>query len=183
MWSDHFRFSSLALALLTLFTVLAGAADAAELVMFRRDGCPYCAAWDREIGLIYPKTDAGKRVPLRVVDLGHVGDASIHTRSPVRYTPTFVLMQNGEEIGRIEGYPGDAFFWGLLDGLIERLTADSAKDSTTNSSVSSALMRGEGGSRVRAPPPSGTPSRRSRDCRQACNSRRWCRMRIRRASS
>jgi len=35
------------------------------------------------------------------------------------FTPTFVLMQDGVEIGRIEGYPGEDFFWGLLNQMIE----------------------------------------------------------------
>ena len=31
-----------------------------------------------------------------------------------RFTPVFVLVEEGREIGRIRGYPGDTFFWGLL---------------------------------------------------------------------
>ena len=38
-----------------------------------------------------------------------------------RFTPVFVLVEEGREIGRIRGYPGDTFFWGLLASLIERL--------------------------------------------------------------
>jgi hypothetical protein len=32
-----------------------------------------------------------------------------------------VLVDQQREIGRIRGYPGDIFFWGLLANLIERL--------------------------------------------------------------
>ena len=110
-----------ALAALCAVVVLASAADAAELLMYRRAGCPWCATWDREIGPIYPKTDIGRRVPLRMVDLDRGDTPAVRTRSPVRYTPTFVLVENGREIGRIEGYPGDAFFWGLLERLVEQL--------------------------------------------------------------
>ena len=38
-----------------------------------------------------------------------------------RFTPVFVLIDQGREFGRIRGYPGDIFFWGLLANLIERL--------------------------------------------------------------
>jgi hypothetical protein len=38
-------------------------------------------------------------------------------------TPTFVLVHEGEEVGRLRGYPGDEFFWGLLGGMLERLPA------------------------------------------------------------
>jgi hypothetical protein len=94
------------------------AADALELVMFRRAGCPWCAAWDREIGPIYAKTDVGRRAPLRFVDLGRTNDTQFALASPVRFTPTFVLVDRDREIGRIEGYPGEDFFWGLLERLL-----------------------------------------------------------------
>ena len=118
------RYGLCALALPIAFAVLATAAQAAELVMFRRDGCPYCAAWEREIGPIYSKTDAGRRAPLRILDLDRSGASGVRIKSPIVYTPTFVLVAGGAEVGRIEGYPGDAFFWGLLDALLEKLPAD-----------------------------------------------------------
>ena len=97
--------------------------------MVRREGCPWCAWWDREIGPIYRKTELGRRAPLRMVDIGHVTYA-LRTRGPVIYTPTFVLVENGQEIGRIEGYPGDAFFWGLLEQLLEQAPAQRPKPVT-----------------------------------------------------
>ena len=93
-------------------------AVAAELVMFRRDGCPYCATWDRVVGPIYPKTEIGKRIPLRRVDLDRSADGKVTLVSPIRFTPTFVLVDSGRELGRIEGYPGEDFFWGLLERLL-----------------------------------------------------------------
>src|SRR5262245_32379360 len=96
--------------------LLSTAAPALELVMFRRAGCPWCAAWDREIGPIYPKTEIGRRVPLRLVELDRHGDLKL--ASPVRWSPTFVLIDAGREIGRIEGYPGEDFFWGRLEALL-----------------------------------------------------------------
>lgn len=56
---------------------------------------------------------------------------AIPTRTPIRYTPTFVLIENGEELGRIEGYPGDAFFWGLLDRLLQKLPPAPTKGVTS----------------------------------------------------
>lgn len=86
--------------------------------MFRRAGCPYCAAFDRAIGPIYPKTDIGKRIPMRQVDLDRSPDGKVTLVSPVRFTPTFVLIESGRELGRLEGYPGEDFFWGLLERLL-----------------------------------------------------------------
>jgi hypothetical protein len=87
------------------------------LVMFRRAGCPWCHAWDREIGLIYPRTEIGAALPLREVDLDREGDGGIALARPVRYTPTFVLVSGTTEVARIEGYPGDEFFWIRLEQL------------------------------------------------------------------
>ena len=40
-----------------------------------------------------------------------------------RLTPLFVLVDQGREIGRIRGYPGEDHFWGLLGVLIKKLDA------------------------------------------------------------
>jgi thioredoxin-related protein len=106
-----------AAALLSLI-VLATPAQAVELFMYRSAGCPYCAAFDRAIGPIYDKTDVGKRAPLRHVDLASRSQPAVALKSPVRFTPTFVLVHEGRELGRIEGYPGEDFFWGLLERLM-----------------------------------------------------------------
>ncbi|MDT3686002.1 MAG: thioredoxin family protein [Pseudorhodoplanes sp.] len=109
------RFLCAALLFLSAHTSLA---QAAELIMYRSPGCPYCAAWDRAIGPIYQKTDVGKRAPLRHVEVGSRNQPAIELKSPVRFTPTFVLVNDGRELGRIEGYPGEDFFWGLLERLM-----------------------------------------------------------------
>jgi thioredoxin-related protein len=93
-------------------------ATALELVMVRRAGCPWCAAWDREIAPIYGKTDIGRQAPVRLVDLEHISEMKLALQSPVRFTPTFVLVDEDREIGRIEGYPGEDFFWGMVERLL-----------------------------------------------------------------
>jgi len=110
------RFLALVLALL-----FAPAAHAAELVMFTQKGCVWCAKFEREIAPAYDKTTEGKRAPLRRLDIAAPvpGDLGFVRRE--RFTPVFVLVDQGHEIGRIRGYPGDIFFWGLLANLIERM--------------------------------------------------------------
>jgi thioredoxin-related protein len=95
-------------------------ADAAELLMYRREDCRWCRAWDRDVGPGYGKTDIGRMVPVRMVDVNGKRP-QIALKGPILYTPTFVLVENDKEIGRIEGYPGDSFFWGLLDRLVQQL--------------------------------------------------------------
>ena len=91
------------LGLLLAVVSFASTAHALELVMFRRAGCPWCATWDREIGAIYGKTDVSRRAPVRFIDLDRVHGTTFALRSPVRFTPTFVLVDEDREIGRIVG--------------------------------------------------------------------------------
>ena len=102
--------------------LLALPVKAAELWMFEETGCAWCQRWHAEIGVIYAKTDEGKAAPLRQFNL-HLDDlpANVDLTKKPYYTPTFVLIDNGREVGRIEGYPGEDFFWGLLGQLIAKL--------------------------------------------------------------
>ena len=93
-----------------------------ELIMFEQTACEWCELWDEEVGVVYHKTKEGKRAPLRRVNIHKNQPADLSAISPVVYTPTFVLIQNGVEIGRIRGYPGEDFFWGMLSELIGKLT-------------------------------------------------------------
>ena len=89
------------------------------LLMAEEDGCYWCEAWDDEISHIYPKTIEGRTAPLQRYDVHHETPDVIF-QSRVRYTPTFILVKNGQEVGRLEGYPGEDFFWGLLSQMFER---------------------------------------------------------------
>ena len=88
------------------------------LLMAEEAGCHWCARWNNEVAPIYPKTDEGRIVPLRRYDL-HSDDPGVELARKVHYTPTFILVSDGREVGRIEGYPGEDFFWGLLGLMIE----------------------------------------------------------------
>lgn len=94
---------------------------AAELVMFESANCDWCELWQREVGEIYDKTSEAAIAPLRRVDIGAPRPADLSDIRGVVYTPTFVLMDGGQEVGRILGYPGEAHFWGLLDLELRKL--------------------------------------------------------------
>ncbi|WP_425043494.1 hypothetical protein [Primorskyibacter sp. S87] len=94
---------------------------AAELVMVEQTGCEWCARWNEEIAPAYPKTREGRFAPLRRVDLRAMPpDLEVSRR--VVFTPTFLVVENEQEIGRLEGYPGEDFFWPLLEQLLEDTT-------------------------------------------------------------
>ena len=98
-------------------------ARAAELLMFESGGCVYCLRWDRDVGSIYDKTPEAKILPLRRIDVDRQSASGVALQSPVRYTPTFVVVDYGREIGRIEGFSSDDQFWGLLDVLAAKVAA------------------------------------------------------------
>lgn len=105
--------------LVTLF--VAAPAAAAELVMFESRGCEWCVRWHEEIGPVYPKTTEARCAPLRQVDIHEPRPADLAAIGGIRYTPTFVVLDDGREIGRIVGYPGEDFFWALLDAELGKL--------------------------------------------------------------
>jgi len=109
------------LALTISFKLAVWPATGAELVMFESDGCEWCEVWDEEVGVIYAKTDEAKIAPLRRMDIDDPRKGSLSEIRPVMYTPTFVMMDAGKEVGRIMGYPGEDHFWGLLGELVARV--------------------------------------------------------------
>ena len=98
-------------------------ARAAELVMFERAGCVWCERWNAEVGGVYDKTDEGRKAALRRVDLAGGVPPDLSAVGAIVFTPTFVLVDKGREIGRIEGYTDEAFFYAYLNGLIAKLGA------------------------------------------------------------
>ena len=98
-----------------------GAAGAAELLVIEQDDCPYCARFNREIAPAYPNTAEGRLAPLRRIDLYADWPAEYANVKPQRFTPTFILVDNGREVDRLVGYPGDEFFWFLLGEMLAKL--------------------------------------------------------------
>ncbi len=109
------------LALIFLFNPLSVKAGEVKLLMFEEAGCYWCAKWNVELSEIYPKTPEGRTAPLFRLDVHDpISDTLTLITHPV-YTPTFVVVDDGKEVGRIEGYPGQDFFWGLLGRILQPL--------------------------------------------------------------
>ena len=131
-WFRRAVVGGLAAALLLLAALAALPARATEaeagpdtewvLVMVEQHGCVYCTRWNAEVGPEYPITPEGRFAPLRRVNLRNLpADLSFERR--VVFTPTFVLMGDGVEVGRMEGYAGEDFFWGLLGRMLSQADA------------------------------------------------------------
>ena len=92
-----------------------------KLLMFESSTCYYCEIWHKEIGAIYPKTSEGRLAPLERLD---IFDSSLHGNilsRDISFTPTFVLINDNMEVARLEGYPGEDFFWGLLSEMLLKI--------------------------------------------------------------
>lgn len=104
-----------------LLCVGASVVSAAELLVIEQDGCPYCRKFDREISEAYPNTDEGALAPLRRIDLYDDWPKEYANIQKAQVTPTFILVHDGHEIDRLVGYPGDDYFWFLIDEMLEKL--------------------------------------------------------------
>ena len=94
-------------------------AQGLQLVMVEEHGCVYCARWNAEVSPEYPLTDEGRAAPLVRVDVSDQPYTDYHLERRAIYTPTFILIRDGAEVSRLEGYPGENFFWGLLARMID----------------------------------------------------------------
>lgn len=108
--------------IILLATLIAGAVSAeTRLMMVEEEGCPWCKRWNHDIGGEYDITDEGKIAPLMRYDLTEPLPEGISLASAPHYTPTFILLVDGQEVNRLEGYPGEGFFWGILGKMLAEL--------------------------------------------------------------
>ena len=118
----------LAAAALALMLSATAALAQAQLVMFEEAGCMWCARWNDEIADIYPLSAEGMVAPLVRLQIDDPVPEDVLLQRKVTFTPTFVLLLDGVETGRIEGYPGEDFFWGLLVVLFDRAGIETAAE-------------------------------------------------------
>lgn len=118
------------LVALTAILSFVQAPHAAEMLMLEQPGCPWCKRFNEEIAPIYAKTQEGRRAPLRRVDITKAWPDDLAGIVKERLTPTFVLIEDGVEIDRLRGYPGDEFFWSLIDDMLAKLPAPGSRPSS-----------------------------------------------------
>ena len=100
---------------------------AAELFIFESGGCEWCESWEEDIGKTFHLTDIGQRLPLRRLDIDDPIPAPFKHFKAIVFSPTFVLVEDGVEIGRIVGYIGEYQFWTLLEQLIQKVPTPKEK--------------------------------------------------------
>jgi hypothetical protein len=122
--------ANVALALALSASLFSAARAETILIMFEAEGCPYCDLWKAQIGQIYPKTEEAQIAPLLLMDINDPLPAGVTIDSDPIYTPTFVLINGGHEVARLVGYPGEDFFWGLLDRMLSKLPEQNTEGSS-----------------------------------------------------
>ncbi len=102
-------------------------ASAAELLMIHSPVCPYCQAFMRDVEPEYNLSEQAKKYPLHVIDISISKNRewirqAIQSKKikPIVGTPTFILYDNDEEIGRFVGYGGKEWFYHYLDETIKQ---------------------------------------------------------------
>jgi thioredoxin-related protein len=109
-------FSSLFL-LLAVFIAGGGiwpakAADSlGQLVMITSSHCPWCEAFEDDVGKVYDRTEEALIYPLRRHNFYTAMPDDLVHLTPATMTPTFIVVRDGAEVGRIIGYPGAELFW------------------------------------------------------------------------
>lgn len=93
----------------------------AHLIMIEEPGCAFCMRWRNEVEPGYLRSDEGRLAPLVRVPRD---DPAARRLTRIAYTPTFVLVKDGREIGRIVGYAGAELFWWQLKPLIDLLATE-----------------------------------------------------------
>jgi|TARA_B100001964_G_C14141278_1_gene557553 thioredoxin-related protein len=120
------------IGLTALSMARAPALQAAEMIMFDSEGCEWCELWLEQIGPIYPNTAEGRFAPLRRVDMHEDWPKDLEKVKAVLFSPTFVVMDKGREVGRILGYPGEDFFWPMLEEILKKVGFKQTQQTVTN---------------------------------------------------
>lgn len=102
----------------TIFTV--PAASAAQLVYVEWSDCGICKAFNRQMAWAYSSSAVGKKVPLRRVDILRHWPDDLKRVSRPEYTPVFILVDKGREVGRFAGYSNPQGFTRNLQRLLNR---------------------------------------------------------------
>jgi hypothetical protein len=98
-------------AALILATYSHVAAAGTRLIMVTSDHCPFCLAWERDVGMVYDKSPYASDLPLTRIEIGSAMPEGVVPSKPVVGTPTFLIIRDGQEIDRQRGYDNAEMFW------------------------------------------------------------------------
>lgn len=89
-----------------------------ELVVMEADGCIYCRLFRRDVLPAFEASEQGRQMTVRFLDINNLESSKLELQSAVDIVPTFVVVRQGKEIGRIPGYVGPENFFHSIDYLL-----------------------------------------------------------------
>jgi thioredoxin-related protein len=89
-----------------------------QLLVMEAEGCIYCTIFRRDVLPSYEVSERGKELPVRFIDVNDVDKAGITLQSPIDILPTFVVVKDNRELGRIPGYMGPEDFFHSINYLL-----------------------------------------------------------------
>lgn len=89
-----------------------------ELVVMEAPGCTYCTIFRRDVLPSYEASERAKEMPIRFVDINDDSAQALGLDGPIDVVPTFVVLRNNKEVGRIPGYMGPEFFYHSIYSLV-----------------------------------------------------------------
>lgn len=89
-----------------------------ELVVFEANGCTYCEVFRQNVVPFYRVTEKSRVAPLRFVNLSRADESKLRLNAPITMVPTVVLLENGQELGRVTGYTGPESFLDLVSAMM-----------------------------------------------------------------
>jgi hypothetical protein len=89
-----------------------------EIVVYEDPASAICQVFRRTIVPSYAISSRASRVPMRFIDITAMASDTPGLTSAITVVPTAVIMQDGQEVGRITGYWGPEAFAKLVSGTI-----------------------------------------------------------------
>ena len=89
-----------------------------EVIVFEISGCKYCVVFRENLGARYLSSTTNTLAPMRFVDVGRLDPEAFHLSGDIGTVPTIVLMRDGREVDRIEGYPLSEILFGMVKSRV-----------------------------------------------------------------
>lgn len=89
-----------------------------QLVVLEVDNCVYCDVFRRRMLAAYQASKQGQRAPIRFVNINDPDLGDLGLTQPVGIVPTFIMLENNQEIGRIPGLMGHQDFFRAIDYML-----------------------------------------------------------------
>ena len=93
-------------------------ADSLELVVIEADGCIFCEIFRSDVLPAYEASEHGKQMPVKFVDINDMDTTHLEFKGAVDIVPTFIVVKDRREVGRISGYVGSENFFHSINYLL-----------------------------------------------------------------